>query len=414
MSNPTDHSPISGWRILVPTDAGALSGADLAGLRRESVEPFADERLDLLQTLSTSLLAHPRLRRDPAGAALGFWLRRAHLTELAADFHAQSGSATRVPAGLVLHITPANVDTMFMLSWALSYLAGNANIVRLTTAMSPLMQDLLACLDTIFAARPHPARGNFFVSYEHDDALTERLSLACDQRIVWGGDETVRRIRAIPLNPHAGERSFASKRSLSVIGAEAYRSATPVERRQLAERVAADIIPFGQKACSSPHAIYWLGDAASLDTACHDFTAELEAVLAARNGEPNLACAVRRMNASFAQAAAGRVSAVMLRPSTSNLIATAPALAEQPDPCGAGLLMHAACGSVDEVAALLRVDHQTVTHFGLSSAELSTLAQLAGRAGADRVVPIGRALEFTPTWDGFNLWQDLTRSVAAR
>ena len=88
-----------------------------------------------------------------------------------------------MPAGLVLHITPANVDTMFMLSWGLSFLAGNANIVRLTTRLSPLMEDLLGCLDTVLQLRSSAARGNFFVSYEHDDVLTERLSMACDQRI---------------------------------------------------------------------------------------------------------------------------------------------------------------------------------------------------------------------------------------
>ncbi len=414
MSSNPDISTIGGWRMLAPADAGGLSGSDLAGLRREAVEPFATERLELLQALSTSLLAHPRLKRDPAGAALGFWLRRAHLAELSANICALEGSGRRVPAGLVLHITPANVDTMFMLSWGLSFLAGNANIVRLTTRLSLLMEDLLACLNMVFQSRAGAARGNFFVSYEHDDVLTEKLSMACDQRIVWGGDETVRRIRAVPLNPHAGERSFASKRSLSVISAQIYRAAAPAERRQLAERMAADIVPFGQMGCSSPHVIYWLGVAGGLDAECRDFSVEIEAVLGARSSEPNLAWAVRRMNASFALAADGRVSAVSLRPNTSNLIATAPGLAEQTKPCGAGLLVHTACSSIEEVCALLRIDHQTVTYFGLTDPEIESLARLAGRAGADRIMPVGRALEFTPTWDGFNLWNDLTRLVTVQ
>ena len=95
------------------------------------------------------------------------------------------------------------------------------------------------------------------------------------------------------------------------------------------------------------------------------------------------------MNASFAQAAAGRVSAVTLSPNTSNLIATAPGLAEQAEPCGAGLLVHTACSSIEEVGALLRIDHQTVTYFGLTDPEIERLARLAGRAGADRVVQAG-------------------------
>jgi hypothetical protein len=398
----------------VPAVAGGLSGTDLMELRREVVEPFAPERLALLQALSASVLTHPRLKRDPAGAALGFWLRRAHLAELSADFQAQTGAGRRVPAGLVLHITPANVDTMFMLSWGLSFLAGNANIVRLTTRLSPLMEDLLACLNTVFETRPDAACGNYFVSYEHDDALTEHLSTVCDQRLVWGGDETVRRLRAVPLNPHSGERSFASKRSLSVISVQAYRAAAPADRSQLAERMAADILPFGQMACSSPHAVYWLGEAGNLNDECRDFEADLETALATRQSEPDLAWAVRRMNASFAQAAVGRVSSVRLSPNTGNLVAAAPGLAEQTEPCGAGLLVHTSCTSIEEIAALLRVDHQTLTYFGLTAPELDRLAWLAGRAGADRVVPVGQALEFTPTWDGFNLWYDLTRFITIK
>jgi hypothetical protein len=406
-----ESASTAAWQILVPRGAQPLSDAELAGLRRATVETFARDRVELLQAISSALLAHPRLRRDPAAAALGFWLRRSHLAELEADFRAGAAGHLRVPAGLVLHITPANVDTMFMLSWGLSFLAGNANLVRLTTSLSPLMQDLLACLDTAFTAHPQAARGNYFISYSHDDALTERLSAVCDQRIVWGGDETVRRIRAIPLNPHAGERSFASKRSLSVIAADAYRNASPAVRRQLAERMAADIVPFGQKACSSPHVIYWLGGGAGSGAVERDFTTELETVLAARNPEPDLADAVRRIGSSFTLAASGRVSNALLQPNTSQLTAMAPELAEQPDPCGAGLLVHASCASVEEIAKLIGTGHQTVTHFGLDGAAVAQLAILAGRAGVDRVVPIGRALEFTPTWDGYNLWTDLTRTV---
>lgn len=414
MSINPDLSPISGWQILAPRDEGVLSVSALLELRNLASEPFSPERLELLRVLSAALLAHPRLRRDPAGASLGFWLRRSHLAELSSDFTAQTSAEKRVPAGLVLHITPANVDTMFMLSWGLSFLAGNANIVRLTTRLSPLMEDLLECLNQAFQKQPTAARGNLFVSYEHDDVLTERLSMACDQRIVWGGDETVRRLRAVPLNPHAGERSFASKRSLSVISASAYRASSATERRQLAEKMCADILPFGQMACSSPHAIYWLKEIDGTDAELGAFESELAIVLAARQQEPDLAWAVRRVNASFSQAAAGRVSRVKLGPNASHLVASEARLAEQPDPCGAGLLVHAACASIDEICALLRRDHQTITYFGLTDAELERLARLAGRAGVDRIVPAGRALEFTATWDGFSLWSDLTRVVAVQ
>ena len=37
------------------------------------------------------------------------------------------------PRGLVFHVPPANVDTIFVYSWALSALAGNPNVVRISS-----------------------------------------------------------------------------------------------------------------------------------------------------------------------------------------------------------------------------------------------------------------------------------------
>ena len=91
-----------------------------------------------------------------------------------------------------------------------------------------------------------------------------------------------------------------------------------------------------------------------------------------------------------------------------------PSRAEPSEACGAGLLTHASCGSVDEVARALRADHQTITYFGLSDAERGALAREAGRAGVDRVVPVGRALDFGTIWDGYALWSDLTRTVVVQ
>jgi len=319
-----------------------------------------------------------------------------------------------VAAGLVLHITPANVDTMFMLSWALSFLAGNANVVRLTTRVSPLMQELLESLNAVFAASPDAAASNLFITYEHDDAITTRLSLACDARLIWGGDETVKRIRAVPMNPHANEMAFASKRSLSVFAGAAYALLAGPDRDRLAERMAADLAPFGQMACSSPHALYWVGAAAETARPRDDFAERPEKAMAAKATEPDLGAATRRINFAFAAAAEGRAEAIRHQAWTTAVYATNPAAAESADACGAGLLSHALIVSIDELEAVLRRDHQTITYFGLDTGQRERLARIAGRAGADRLVPVGRALDFGPQWDGYDLWADLTRVVVVQ
>jgi hypothetical protein len=367
-----------------------------------------------LDGLSTLLLRHPRLRRDPAGVALGFWLRRANLARLEEEFLQQKVPGRRVAAGMVFHIAPGNVDTMFMYSWALSFLAGNTNIVRLTSERSPLMSDLLESLNQALAAEPVALAGNLFVSYSHDEATTAFFSQHCDTRIVWGGDETIRRIRAIPLNPHASERAFSSKRSLSVISAESYLQGTPAHRAQFAERMAVDLVPFGQMACSSPHVVFWLGAPESTAAAMRDFETYLQPAMAAKSGEPDLSRAVRRLNHAFDAVAEGKVKALQHSPHTTQTFVDGVAKAEAMDSCGGGLLIHAGTESLAVLQSVLRRDHQTITHHGLRAIELEELAGIAGRAGVDRVVPAGRALDFGPFWDGYNLWDDLVRILVVQ
>jgi hypothetical protein len=131
----------------------------------------------------------------------------------------------------------------------------------------------------------------------------------------------------------------------------------------------------------------------------------------AKIGEADLGWAVRRVNFAFDLAAKGRVTELSHQPHTTHVLAFEATQAEPVDPCGVGLLNHAMVESLDAISPLLRKDHQTITYFGLSEADRDRLGQQAGRAGVDRVVPVGHALDFGPYWDGYCLWDDFTRVV---
>jgi len=54
---------------------------------------------------------------------------------------------------------------------------------------------------------------------------------------------------------------------------------------------------------------------------------------------------------------------------------------------------------------------QTLTQFGFDSIELEKLVRLLNGRGIDRIVPIGEALRFQHFWDGYDLFQSLSRSI---
>ena len=94
---------------------------------------FDDNTIDFLDELSKLFMKEPAYRQYPEIYALGFWCRRAHAEKMRSEFCERVPDAEeRCGRGLVLHIAPSNMPTMFAYSWITSLLAGNQNIVRLS------------------------------------------------------------------------------------------------------------------------------------------------------------------------------------------------------------------------------------------------------------------------------------------
>ncbi|AVM73025.1 acyl-CoA reductase [Magnetospirillum gryphiswaldense] len=396
----------SGAVIDINAAITALAKSDNPGL------PFATEAVAALATLSDRLLMSQSARHFPELVALGFWLRRTHLNVLAAEFaRTRPAQAMAVPRGLVLHIPPANVDVMMAYPWALSLLAGNRNIIRVSSRIGAAGQELLDAMTTILAESPVLAASNLFVSWprDHTHSLAE-LSALADFRLVWGGDATIAQIRAVPLPPHAGELCFADRASLCAMAAEAVNRADEEELRHLAERFAADITTFGQAACSSPRLLVWVGD----DAACERAQQRLVAALDHLPDMAPLAPAIALgRNAYVHRAAAEGLVSRPATPAGPILFAHAPKPVDgqQWGHCFGGLVHVARGPSLATVASFIQRRHQTLCHFGFDPAELAALVTQLRGTGLDRLVPVGTALRFSHLWDGVDLLERLTKSV---
>lgn len=371
-------------------------------------EPFEDNRVATLDRLSAAVFASKELRRDPAAVALAYWLRKSQITRLKERCTGSTPiGLRRVPAGTVFHIAPSNVDTMFVYSWALSYLAGNNNIVRISSSAGSLAKGLISIIDADILTHEKDWDGNVFVSYGHDDTVTAFFSLRCDHRVIWGGDQTVRMIRNVPLEPHASERAFASKFSFSIIAVDAVLAANDEETVRLGKAFAADIEAFGQKACSSPHAIYWVGNSGEAQKA----QSKLENAVVGILGVPDFGASVTRVDQVFAVAAKGTVRASRILLGLA-CIQPKKGVGAQQFEIGGSVITHFCASSLHEVIDQVDRRTQTITHFGFSEVELGDFAVGAGTRGCDRIVPLGKALDFDAFWDGFDLMGDFTRLLA--
>jgi hypothetical protein len=348
--------------------------------------------------------------------SVAYWLRRAQLARLAEE-HARRAATEpgvlRVPVGRVLHLAPSNVDTLFIYSWALAYLCGNASVVRLSQESGVVVEALLRLIDSVAAGDGELRATNRFVTYGHNDAITTALSAWCAHRVIWGGDEAVASIRPLPLPPHASERVFGNKYSFAVIDAARYQDAPEAERVRVASGFFNDLFWFDQMACSSPHVVFWIGAPEAADSAARDFERALQAEVARRRFEPPVSSAVHRRGYAFGLAASANVRVALEHPGFVG-VHLQDRSALNKEVCGGGLVRHLPVTRLSEVLAFVDEGDQTLTHWGLDGDALRDFASVAGARGLDRVVPIGEALAFDVVWDGFHLIDDVLRRVRVR
>lgn len=394
----------------VPTLGRVELGRMLEGLAEAEVRPpFDPSRTDFVADLARRL--GRRARGQAETQALAYWMRRTEVQRLAADFARLTDDRTLlVPRGTVFHIPPANVDTMFVYSWVLSVLVGNRNIVRLSSRGTEQSRLILEVLRETLADHPDVARTNVMLTYGHDAAVTQRISASCDVRVVWGGDETVRRVRAVPLPPHATELVFPDRFSMAALGTDAYRALGREEREQLAESFFNDAYLFDQLGCSSARLVMWVGEQSPGDAA-DDFFDRVRDVARRKGYQVDAAASLAKLGHAYRSMIDHDVVSYRRHDEVLDVLDMGAFPDARGDFCGAGLFHQVHVTRLRDAAPHIRRKDQTLTVFGLAEADVREFLQEVQGRGIDRVVPFGQALTFSRFWDGYDLLVELTRKT---
>ena len=377
-----------------------------------AAEPFHQSIVDTSIDLSQRIFHDPEARGYPELLALAFWMRKAEMIRLTNQFRSlQLANRVLTPRGLVFHLPPRNVDTIFVYSWLLAVLAGNRSVVRLSPQRSESTNILLRILrETLAAARDSIANGTTIVSYGHEVEPTEMLSAVCDVRVIWGGDQTVEIIRRCPLAPHAKEVTFPDRYSLSAIQADAYLGLPEDSRDRLADQFFNDSFWFDQLACSSPRLVVWCGSGSDTRTSSADFFCRVAKCVERRGYSLPAAASMRKLVYSCSAILNSPVKEC--RRYNGLTVLTLDTLTEfQRSHPGGGLFLEAHLESLAELTAFLSRRDQTLTCFGFMLDELHDLVRRLNGRALDRIVPIGQALQFHRFWDGYDLLQEFCRCV---
>ena len=375
-----------------------------------SLPIFSDEACGLLSDVSSRAVRVGRAY--PAVTSFGYWCRAAALKSYKAAYE---GDPPRLGRGLAFHVAPSNVPVNFAFSLAAGLLAGNKNIVRVPSKDFEEVGILSRILDE--ALEEHSGMKPYvnLVRYSRGGAETDLLSASCDARIIWGGDATVSTIRKSQIHSRAVEVTFADRKSLAIVDAQAYLDNE--DPSKIANGFYNDTFLSDQNACTSPHLVVWLGDSEAIATAKESFWNALEHETDERAYEIAPVHSIGKL-AAFYQSAAHRAQTLVDGDKGSPITRVNLDVLDEGlflDCYHSGLFFEYSTDNFEKLLPLLdnpRV--QTVSYVGQGVRDaLATVVVEHGIAGVDRVVPVGHTMDFDLIWDGTDLIRALSRVVAS-
>ena len=366
-------------------------------------KPFEARAINFCNELSAALLKLDDTAAYSDLIALAFWLRKNNLQRISQQYNMPSD---RLGKGLVFHIAPGNVPLSFAYSLATGLLTGNTNVIRLSSRRFEQAEIFCSVLRKLLSNAPEISQRLCLIRYPHDRDITDELSAMCHIRIIWGGDATVNTIRRSPIPPRATEITFANRFSICLIDADKYLS--DYNPKKTAHDFFIDTYLTDQNACSSPRIVFWLGtrkDEAkqifwrALHNEIHDYN------LASVTTVDKLL--------TFCKFAAENACRLMIEDDFKimRVAVEKPSAAMLENIGSGGYFYECDIAETSDILPICTWELQTISYIGADENKLQELVLSNAPDGVDRIVPVGRTMEFNFVWDGRDVITEMTRRI---
>lgn len=396
------------WENKVTCEVGSMES--LCMLQKDNgqflpaLSVFSSLAESFLQKLSVCLMADSAAKAYPDVRTFAFFCRRSHIRQLGQKY---TELRYRLGRGVVFHIAPANVAMNFAYSWVAALLAGNASVVRLPSKPFPQVEIICKAVRQVLIDMPELAPYIYFLHYGHEEEVNQVLSELCSTRVIWGGDNTIKEIRKFPLGIRANEIVFADRFGMAVIDSDAYLRAENPER--IAQDFFNDTYLSDQNACNSPRFVIWLGE--NKVQARAQFWLQLQELLE-KHYELSSVQAVDKLVKSCLL---GAEFECRLQSTENNLLTRVEVkvlTSELIEYIGnSGFFIECEADELTDIKPILTERCQTISYYGELKEDILSTVKNSGCRGVDRVVPMGRTLDFSLIWDGYDLITTMSRSI---
>ena len=383
-------------------NADVVSGSQGICARR----PFDEKVLLFLNDVSRVIMKDVRSRQYSDVVTFAFWIRKSS-TAILKEQYLKDDGRYRIGKGMVFHIAPSNVPVNFAYSLASGLLSGNANIVRVPSKEFEQVSIIVDAFERVLSEYGDMKPYITLVRYGRERDVNDLFSSIADMRVVWGGDDTIAQIRRSPLPPRSGEITFADRYSLAVIDSDCYMDMEDKER--VAQDFYNDTYFSDQNACTSPRIVIWVGD--RIEAAKQIFW-EKEYELVKRRYELQPIQAVNKLTGMYLSAV--NISGCKVEHYRDNRIIRIRVpkadayMMDYKD--NSGFFFEYDCKDILEIRELCNDKRcQTVGYIGDKALFLPLIN--SGIKGVDRIIPMGKTMDFDLIWDGYALIDQLTRIV---
>lgn len=368
--------------------------------------PYDEEVVAFLASLSRLIMKNPMSKTFPDVITFGFWIRKASIQRLKERFEFRGG-VIRMGCGVVFHIAPSNVPVNFAYSLVAGMLMGNSNIVRIPSNEYPQVDIIVDCIKE--ALKDYEALRQYIclVRYGHEREINDVISSISDVRVVWGGDSTIRELRKSHLSPRCTEINFADRFSLAVIDSDAYIKSE--DKQRIASDFYNDTYMMDQNACTSPRLVVWTGTC--IEEAKTLFWNKLHEVVKLKYNFQSIMGVNKLCSAYLVAANKTKVRIIKTR---DNLLVRVQLLEVSKDIIeyreNSGYFFEYDCDDLMELRELCN-DKRIQTVVVIGNPNMINPLILSGIKGIDRIVPVGKSMDFDLYWDGLNLTERLTRVI---
>lgn len=378
--------------------------------KKESYEPFNPNICNFLDELSIHLFNSKVSKNYTDIKTLAFFCRKKNILNLKKK---NLNLNNRKGLGLLFHITPSNIPTNFAYSLIFGLLSGNKNIVKVPSKIFPQVEIICSAINN--ALKKFNSLKNFIkiVRYSDNENFTKKLSLICDGRLIWGGNNTINQIRNYPIKEISRDISFADRNSFCIINTENLIKIEKKKLRDIALKFYNDTFLVDQNACSSPHLIFWLGK--KNDKIRHKFWSVFYKIVEARYKLDDAAIFYKqdRLFSDFISK-----DNIKKFKKYGNLIYCVELEEKKIDPSKLisrwGYFYEVEIQKLDQLFKFSNVFTQTLTYFGFKNEDFRKILKRRNVDGIDRIVPIGQALDISLNWDGYDIISTLTKVIDIR